>query len=619
MFSNLLFGTSNALELPPPSEIDNIRPKSAGDVLSCMAEDPNYRNTCSALNKFAAMVGRPSEIRELSLDLIVERKCTFRAYLEQHNYSDVTICHYVQWIYLFLEHAKSFGWVPDGNLSTEWKTILTHPKTSRSMEIVRHFAARTTSPSEVTRAMVNQWIDERVIAGERSFEAAYKIANSFIRCLLELGHTQVDPVLAVRLDSYGIALKNFPSPLKEQVEKLLAYRQADPAEADDLDDLIDGLEDLDLGDFREMGESDESRPRHSQIRAVTAKLLEESICRLYGYLRNIRKVEVTDLKTLFNPRVLESFRKWLKKERGVTGGGLRAVFVPIITAMRQSKEFDPKLLNWIGGFRDKLGKKLSKDEIRLKKALRQLEYSEVAAIPRKIYLERARLARKTVDIHTQRGKQVYENIRLRLANLAKQELAIRWYLLLPWRQRNMREMRIDGTNPNLFKGQIPEGFEIDKPLWVLEELKKNPKAEVWLYRFTAEENKTEKLIFCVLPKPLIQPLEDYLQNWRPILLAGKNTPMLFVNNHGEAMSKKTFAFMVYEVTLRFGGKRMNPHIFRDVFAFAYLKKRPRDFISLSIMLWHSSINTTMENYGGKFNASCGTAAVEDFYKEVDLR
>lgn len=619
MSSNLLFGTSNALDLPLASEIDGVRPKNAGDVLSCLTEDPLYLNTCSSLNKFAAMVGRPSEMRELSLDLILERKCTFRAYLEQHNYSDVTICHYVQWVYLFLEHAKSFGWLPDGNLSDEWRAVLNHPKMNRPAEMIRHFAARTQSPTDVTRAMVHQWIDERVMTGERSFEAAYSIANKLIRCLLELGYTQVDPVRAVRLDSYGIALKNFPSPLKEQVERLLAYRQADPSEADDLDDLIDGLEDLDLDDFREMSESDESRPRHCQIRAVTARLLEESVCRLYGYLRNIRKVDVPDLKTLFNPRVLESFRKWLKKERGVTGGGLRAVFVPIITAMRQSKEFDPKLLHWIRGFRDKLGKKLSKDEIRLKKAQRQLEYSDVAAIPRKIYLERARLARKTVDINTQRGRQVHSTARLQLANLAKQELAIRWYLLLPWRQRNMREMRVDGPNPNLFKGQIPDGFEIDRPEWVLEELKKNPKAEFWLYRFTAEENKTEKLIFCVLPKPLVQPLEDYLKNWRPILMNRQSVETLFVNSRCGEMSAKAFAFMIYEVTLRFGGKRMNPHIFRDVFAFAYLKKRPRDFINLSIMLWHSSINTTLENYGGKFNASCGTAAVEEFYAEADTR
>ena len=76
-----------------------------------------------------------------------------------------------------------------------------------------------------------------------------------------------------------------------------------------------------------------------------------------------------------------------------------------------------------------------------------------------------------------------------------------------------------------------------------------------------------------------------------------------------------------EISLRYGGdgknrrgKRMNPHIFRDVFAFAYLKNNPRDFVQLSIQLWHSSIDTTMKHYAGKFNASCGTQAVELFAK-----
>jgi hypothetical protein len=618
MSLNCLIGTSTATEFPLLSEMGSTCPTSVGDVLSRLTADPLHPKICSALNRFAQFIGKPSQAREMSLDLVHERKPGFRPYLERHNYSDATICHYVQWVYLFLQHAESFGWIPDGNLSKEWREILAHPKMNRPVEIVQYFAARTQSPSEVTHSSIIQWVDKRVISGERGFEGAYAIANAFKRCLLELGYTQVDPVRAVRLESYGIALKDFPSPLKEQVEKLLAFRKSGSGDVDDLDDVIDDLEDLDLDDFRDLSESDESRPRHSQIRDVTARMLEESICRLYGYLRNKKKVTVTSLQMLFNPRVLESYRKWLRKERLVESGGMRAVFVPILTAMRQSREFDPKLLYWIRSFRDKLGKKPSQDEIRLKKAQRQLEYIEVAAIPKKIYLERARLAHKKVDTSTIRGEQVHRTTLQRLARLAAQELAIRWLLWLPWRQRNMREMRIDGPDPNLFKGRIPEGFEIDKPDWVVEELKRNPMAEFWLYRFTKEENKTGKLIFCVLPKPLVQPLEDFLANWRPILLNGKNAQTLFVNCNGKEMSSKTFAFMIYEVTLRFGGKRMNPHIFRDVFAFAYLKKCPRDFINLSIMLWHSSITTTMENYGGKFNASCGTAAVEAFGAAVGV-
>jgi site-specific recombinase XerD len=141
-----------------------------------------------------------------------------------------------------------------------------------------------------------------------------------------------------------------------------------------------------------------------------------------------------------------------------------------------------------------------------------------------------------------------------------------------------------------------------------------------MYRFTAEENKTGKLIFCVLPKCLVDPLETYLK-YRKTLLQGQDTETLFVNAYGRPMNAVAFGHMICEISLRYGGdgkkrrgKRMNPHIFRDVFAFAYLKENPRDFVQLSIQLWHSSIDTTMKHYAGKFNASCGTQAVESFAK-----
>jgi integrase len=198
------------------------------------------------------------------------------------------------------------------------------------------------------------------------------------------------------------------------------------------------------------------------------------------------------------------------------------------------------------------------------------------------------------------------------------QFVIRWILVLPWRQRNLRQMQL-GLDKNLFKNKIPSGFEIDKPDWVKDEEDKNPNAEFWMYRFTAEENKTGKLIFCVLPKCLVDPLEKYLRH-RETLLQGLKTDTLFVNAYGRPMNAVTFGHMMCEISLRYGGegkrhgKRMNPHIFRDVFAFAYLKNNPRDFVQLSIQLWHSSIDTTMKHYAGKFNASCGTQAVESFAK-----
>lgn len=606
------------MESPQETAKDRICPTRVGDVLPYLANDPLYPKLCSALNKFAELVEMTGQARAMTLDLVHQRKPAFRPFLQRRGYNDATICHYVQWVFLVLDRARALGWVPDGSMSAAWREIITSDRASRCQEIARYFAAQTASPNDVTRAAINDWVDRRVIAGERTFMAAHTMAMTMTRALLEAGYTQVDPMRAVRMDYYGVPLAQFPSPLKEQMEELIAARLS--ASPEDVEmNLDDDLEDLDMDDFRERSESEENRPPHQQIREITAKLLIESTCRLFGYVHNVKgKRDINTIQQLFNPRVLVSQQRWLIRERRLTSEGLRSHFVPIISAMRQSKIFDPKLLQWLTAFRAGLGPKPSRDEVRFRKANKQLEYSAVAAIPAKIYRERFRLSNKKIDRSSIRGQQVYGTILNQLGRLSMYELAIRWILILPWRQRNLREMRVDGAKPNLFKGRIPSGYEIDKPDWVVEEERCNPAAEFWMYRFSSEENKTGKLIFCVLPQPLIKPLEDYLNNWRPILLKHCSSETLFVNSFGRPMERTTFGYMICEIALRYGGKRMNPHIFRDVFAFAWLKRHPQDYLQLSLQLWHSSIKTTIENYSGKFNASCTTAPVERFAKEKGL-
>jgi hypothetical protein len=57
------------------------------------------------------------------------------------------------------------------------------------------------------------------------------------------------------------------------------------------------------------------------------------------------------------------------------------------------------------------------------------------------------------------------------------ELMMTWLPILPWRQRNVRECRIGGRIPNLFKSKIPPFSDIDKPEWVKQEELSNPAAE----------------------------------------------------------------------------------------------------------------------------------------------
>jgi hypothetical protein len=129
--------------------------------------------------------------------------------------------------------------------------------------------------------------------------------------------------------------------------------------------------------------------------------------------------------------------------------------------------------------------------LKKRKALKCLEYKVIESIPRKIHAERSAAAKKGVD---------------HVALLAMGELLIRWLTVLPWRQRNIRECRISGTTPNLFKGKVPPFCGIDKPEWAQREEQESPEAEFWQFRFNCDETKTKIDAHAVLPRPLIGPL-----------------------------------------------------------------------------------------------------------------
>jgi integrase len=608
-----LNGTENACNCPPATNSGVECLKTVRDVYLQIKAVKDCGQIFSALKKFAEFAKRENWL-DLLLDEILERRGGFHGYLENRDYGSTTIQNYVEKTRLALDIAQKAGWQPDANISALWRVMLDDPATRTFTAFIRHFAALTDSPGDVTRAQVINLVNQQVINFEHSLLAATNRSCSFIRYLIRAGYSQVDPIRAARLDDYGIPLDKFPDELLREVERLIALRLSDSGRYEETI-IDDDLEDLDLDDFSEESAKEEGRRPHRQVNVETANLLEECVCRLFGFLINIkRKNNITKLTQLFNPRVLVKYRHWLKNERKVTTGGLHTTFVPILAALRQLPDYQPQHLLWIPAFIRSLGKMPTPDEVRAKKAQRQLEFSEVKKIPELLRAKRIHLGYRKVDESTPIGRKEKYQIIWRIASLTMSELAIRWILTLPWRQRNLREMRVIGNNPNIFKSKIPDGIEIDKPAWVLAEEYKNPNAKFWLYKFSPKENKTGKTIFCVLPKHLAPILDEYLTNWRPKLVGNKNTETLFVNQRGMPMSATQFGCFISEIALRYGGKRMNPHIFRDVFAFAWLKKYPRDFVTLSLQLWHSDVETTMRHYAGKFNTSCTTEPVENFHE-----
>lgn len=84
----------------------------------------------------------------------------------------------------------------------------------------------------------------------------------------------------------------------------------------------------------------------------------------------------------------------------------------------------------------------------------------------------------------------------------------------------------------------------------------------------------------------------YLKESRGILAKGKESPFLFINRSGKAMSRQRFWKSLKNYARRAGlRKRITPHLLRHSFA-SHLLERGADLRSVQMMLGHVDISTT---------------------------
>lgn len=153
------------------------------------------------------------------------------------------------------------------------------------------------------------------------------------------------------------------------------------------------------------------------------------------------------------------------------------------------------------------------------------------------------------------------------------------------------------------------------PAWAEEERQRNSGAEFWQFYFNEEETKTGCEVHALVPRQLIAPLEEYLNEYRPDLIDGDDPGTLLVNEWGNPMSLNQVTKVVSANTLTYGGRRVTPHPFRDVVSLAWLKDHPKDYLGLSKHLWHANPNEVIKTYGSLFNESSGVCMMESWLDE----
>ncbi len=70
--------------------------------------------------------------------------------------------------------------------------------------------------------------------------------------------------------------------------------------------------------------------------------------------------------------------------------------------------------------------------------------------------------------------------------------------------------------------------------------------------------------------------------------------------------------IVGNLTQRYAGRRVTPHMHRNIYLHRYLDENRRDYLAASRDLWHSNLQTTLGIYGEMFDESCGAVASEEW-------
>jgi integrase len=99
-------------------------------------------------------------------------------------------------------------------------------------------------------------------------------------------------------------------------------------------------------------------------------------------------------------------------------------------------------------------------------------------------------------------------------------------------------------------------------------------------------------------QPLTDLIDEYVHEFRPVLLRGTNSSWLFPGEGGEP---KTRLILGQQITVRIQkavGLRITPHQFRHAAAAIYLRHRPGDYETVRRLLGHRNIQTTVNFYCG---------------------
>ena len=164
---------------------------------------------------------------------------------------------------------------------------------------------------------------------------------------------------------------------------------------------------------------------------------------------------------------------------------------------------------------------------------------------------------------------------VRAAVTAQLAVAIAVLSVAPIRLQNLTAIRL-GTN--LIK---PDG----------------PNSNYWL-NFPDYDVKNRVRLDFPLEQYLTRLIDEYVRDFRPTLLRGRNEDYLFPGQREGAKGKTSFSGQIVGRIYKATGLKMTVHQFRHAAGAIILKQRPGEYELVRRLLGHRSVQTTISSYIG---------------------
>jgi integrase len=173
------------------------------------------------------------------------------------------------------------------------------------------------------------------------------------------------------------------------------------------------------------------------------------------------------------------------------------------------------------------------------------------------------------------AKRLQNRSKFKAAVMAQLAIAIAIETIAPVRLANLVSIRL--------------GIDLIRP--------GGPKSNYWLVLPKSQVKNRVNLSY-PLTNDVTNLIEDYIQNFWPVLQRGRDEAFLFPGLRNGAKEKISFSGQISRAIQKWTGLRMTTHQFRHAAGAIILKRRPGEYELVRQLLGHKNIQTTMKAYIG---------------------